>query len=190
MAISFQCDVGGQGALEVTITGAYYDRLSIEWPGLRRSRTWWVRRPFELTGSIPGQVVLDETNRRKDVTLALTEGLRITPKMQLFSRRVPGQPDSSTERLVTMAVLNTAPGSGPSTALFQMAFHVEPRGYVTIPPYPDVEQHELSDEEQSIALLYRNQLTYAIGHGCAADWAADIDSRAASRVVADPLPAY
>ena len=43
-------------------------------------------------------------------------------------------------------------------------------GGLGIEPYPDVEQPDSDDEEQSIALLYRHQRTFAIGHGCAADW--------------------
>lgn len=190
MAISFQCNLAAGVSLEVSVTGAYYDRLSIAWPGLRRPRTWWVRRPFDLTGTIPIQVLLDETNRRKNLALSPTEGLRVTPTVQVFSRRVPGHPAESSERLITLAALNTAPGAGPSAALFQMTFAVEPRGGITITPYPDVEQHEPDDEERSIALLYRKQLTYAIGHGCAADWIAGHEGRGARRVVAEPMPAY
>ncbi len=176
MAISFQCIISPRGSLAVTVTGAYYDRLSVDWPGLRRPRTWWVRRPFELTGTIPGQVLLDETNRRKNVALTPAENFRVTPSLQVFSRRVPGNPADSSERLITMAALNKALGSGPSAALFQMTFRAEPQGGISITPYPDVEQQEADEEEQSIALLYRKQLTYAIGHGCAADWKADAAS--------------
>lgn len=190
MAISFQCDLASGGSLTVSVTGAYYDRLSIEWPGLRRPRTWWVRKPFELTGTIPSQALLDETNRRKNLTLSPTEGLRVTPTVQVFCRRVPGQPSESSERLVTLAALNTAPGSGPSVALFQMSVAAESLGGIRITPYPDGEQHEFDEEERSIALLYRKQLTYAIGHGCAADWNAGSEGRGASRVLAEPMPAY
>jgi hypothetical protein len=190
MAISFQCDIPEDGSLAVTVTGAYYDRLSVDWPGLRRPRTWWVRRPFELIGTIPGRVLLDETNRRKNVPLTPTGDFRVTPTLQVFSRRVPGHPADSTERLITMAALNAATGSGPSAALFQMTLRAEPQDGMSITPYPDVEQHEPDEEEQSIALLYRKQLTYAIGHGCAADWSAAPGALTASAVWAEPLPAY
>lgn len=190
MAISFQCNVPPGGSLLVTVSGAYYDRVSVEWPGLRRPRTWWVRRPLELTGTIPAQVLLDETNRRKNVTLTPADGFRITPTLQLFSRRLPGQPAESTERLITIAALNTAPGSGSASALFQMTFRAEPRNGLSITPYPDLTQHEPDEEEQSIALLYRNQLTYAIGHGCAADWKETPGEHIAKAVWAEPLPAY
>ena len=159
MAISFQCNVPADGSLAVTVTGAYYDRLSVEWPGLRRPRIWWVRRPFKLTGVIPAQVLLDETNRRKNVTLTPGENLRVTPTLQIFSRRVPGQPADSTERLITMAALNTAPGSGPAASLFQMSFRAEPQGSTCIRPYPDVDQHE-PDKRRAVHRAALPQATY------------------------------
>lgn len=189
MAISFQCDVATGGSLAVAVTGAYYDRISVDFPGLRRPRTWWVRRPFELAGTVPGEVLLNETNRLKTITLSPTDVCRVTPTLQVFSRPVPGQQPGSPLRLVTMAALNTAPGSGPSAALFQMGFRATPDGGLKITPYPDVEQRDPGEEEQSIALLYRNQRTYAIGHGCAADWSTGA-GQTVSAVWADPLPGY
>ncbi|MFF0284290.1 helicase-related protein [Rhodococcus aetherivorans] len=189
MAISFQCEIAAGGSLAVTLTGAYYDRISANFPGLRRPRTWWVRRPFELTGTVPGTVLLNETNRLKTIALSPTNDLRVTPSLQVFSRPVPGHPPGSLLRLVTLAALNTAPGSGPSAALFQMGFRATPGNGLRITPYPDSEQHDPDEEEQSIALLYRNQRTYAIGHGCAADWTVGAE-QVASEVRADPLPAH
>lgn len=189
MAISFQCDVVVTGTLAVTVVGAYYDRISVNFPGLRKPRTWWVRRPFELTGTVPGSVLFDETNRLKTIPLSPIDGVRVAPRLQVFSRPVPGQPSDSQLRLVTLAVRNSAPGSGPSAALFQMGFRAVPGNGITITPYPDVEQHDPDKEEQSIALLYRNCRTYAIGHGCAANWSVTLETTA-SAVWVDPLPAY
>ncbi|WP_258344948.1 helicase-related protein [Saccharopolyspora gregorii] len=190
MAISFQCEVPSEGSLAVTIKGAYYDRISVTWAGLHRPRIWWVRRPFELTGRIPGRTLLDATNNRKNVSLKPIGELRVTPTLQVFSRRLPGRAADSTERLITMAALNTTPGSGPSSALFQMTFRAQPDGGIRITAYPDVEQHEPDPEEQSIALLYRDRLTYAIGHGCAADWKTLSGQSLATEVWAEPLPAH
>ncbi|NNH75580.1 helicase [Nocardia uniformis] len=189
MAISFQCDVPQNCGLAVTVTGAYYDRISVDWPGLRRSRTWWVRRPFHLVGTVSSQELMAETNRLKTIKLHSNVTLRIAPTLQVFSRPVPRRPVNSTLRLVTMAVLNTAPGRGPSSAIFQMGFGATPQNGLRITPYPDMELHEPDEEEQSIALLYRKQRTYAIGHGCAAEWVAD-EQHSASAVFAEPLPAY
>ncbi|MEJ7647725.1 MAG: helicase-related protein [Nakamurella sp.] len=189
MAISFQCNVVAGGSLTVTVTGAYYDRVSVSWPGQTRPKIWWVRRPFELTGLIKGDVMLNETNRLKTIALTPINGLRVTPTMQVFSRPVPTEPEGSSMRLITLAALNTMAGSGSAAALFQTGFRATPAGGIRVVPYPDVELHDPDEEEQSIALLYRNQRTYAIGHGCAADWQ-DGANDTATAVWAEPLPAY
>ena len=189
MAISFECDVSHQGSLEVEVTGSYYDRIPVEWPGLRRPRSWWVRRPFELSGTIAGDTLLRSTSRLVKIALSPVDGLRISPALRVFSRRLPGQASNSTRRLVTLALMNTAPGSGPAAALYQLGFRAKPTEHLRIVPYPGIEKHDSDEEEESLALLYRKQLTYAIGHGCAANWSANGEGTV-SEVCADPLPTY
>lgn len=189
MAVSFKCRVPIAGSLEVTLRGAYYDKVSAHIPGLKQPRDWWLRRPFELVGTVTGQVLLAETNRLKIVDTHSTGELpRIAPTTQVYSRPVPGQPDPEL-RLVTIAVVNQATGTGPSSALFQMYFIAAANDGLIIEPYPEVVQPERDEEQQSIDLLYRNKRTYAIGHGCAAEWG-DPDKETALWVRAEPLPAY
>lgn len=169
MAVSFQCRVRPGGSFSVSVTGAYYERISAHIPGVKQA-DWWLRRPFELTGSVPGSVLLNETNRLKIVHMEpLAERPTIAPTTRVFSRPVPGSTDSEL-RLVTVAVANQTAGTGPSSALFQMGFSVTATGALCIEPYPEAEEPDHGEEEQSIALLYRNKRTYAIGHGCAAEW--------------------
>lgn len=47
---------------------------------------------------------------------------------------------------------------------------------------------EAAQEEESLRLLYRNQQTWATGHGCAADWMLNDDKRTALSVSATVLP--
>ena len=189
MALSIKCRVPARGSLEIKVRGAYYDKILTHIPGLERPREWWLRRPFELTGAVPGRVLLDEAHQIKIVDTAPTgEQPRLAPTTQVFSRPVPGEPDPEL-RLVTIAMVNQAPRAGPSSVLFQMGFTMTAQKGLRIEAYPEVEQPNRDDEQQSIDLLYRNKRTFAIGHGCAAEWG-DVDKEAAPWVRAEPLPAY
>ncbi|WP_208116006.1 helicase-related protein [Labedaea rhizosphaerae] len=191
MAISFKVRVPVGGALSVSVAGAYYDRVRVTIPAVATPRDWWVRRPFELIGEIPGDTVLRDLNQLKVVpakAVALNSKLppTRTPAVRVFSRMVPRE-TSEDLRLVTVAVVNEAPETGAASAFFQLDFMVTATNGVAIEPYPDVDQPDSDDEERSIALLYRNRRTYAIGHGCAATWGG---SDGVAWVKADPVPTY
>jgi hypothetical protein len=187
MAISFQCRIPAGGSLLISVRGAHYDRIAIT--GLEKRQEWWVRRPFELTGEISSQVLLDEVGKLKVVgTTPVADKPRIVPATRVFSRPVPGAVDHGL-RLVTVAIVNETAGTGPANALFQMGFRVTARGGLTVEPYPEADQSDHDEEEQSIDLLYRNRRTYAIGHGCAANWGEARDTTV-NWVESDPLPAH
>lgn len=196
MAISFKVRVPDTGSLRLTVTGAYYDSVQVtapETPDL----TWWVRRPFTLDGTVGSSALLLDKKRMPllmtPVVIEPKIAPRIAPSATLFTRRVPNEADPDL-RLVTIAVVNNVQGTGPRSAFFQVGFAVDAEGDLRIEPYPDLEQPDSDDEEQSIALLYRRQRTFAIGHGCAADWSAVLGADEAiprvHSVNADALPAY
>lgn len=188
MAISFKCRIPVGGSLQITVRGASYEKLSARIPGLKQPRDWWLRKPMELIGLVPGQVLLAETNRLKNVEMVSAgENPRVKPTTQIYSRPVPGEADPQL-RLVTVALVNNTMGSGPSSALFQMGFIAAATDGLTIEPYPEVEPLDSDEEERSIELLYRNGRTYAIGHGCAAEWSSE--GQTAAWVRAEPMPAY
>lgn len=188
MALSFQCRVPVSGSLQIRVSGAHYERIVVHIPGLSKPVDWWRRRPFTLLGVVSGSVLRNETNRLKVVTMAPDgDAPGIAPTTRVFSRPVPGVDDPEL-RLVTVAVVNNVPGTGPRSALFQMGFTATAAGLV-IEPYPEVELPDRDDEEQSIDLLYRNKRTYAIGHGCAAEWTGGVGSPVPF-VKAVALPAY
>ncbi|MCX5333808.1 helicase-related protein [Streptomyces sp. NBC_00140] len=191
MAISFKVRVPSDGSLGVRVTGAYYDRVVVTIPGVSDHLDWWVRRPFELDATVSGGTLLNEVQRVKVVpTAPSVSEPKIAPAkvptLSVFSRMVPGESDADL-RLVTLAVTNEVPGTGPGSAFFQMGFKATAQGGLRIEPYPDVEQPDSDEEEESIALLYRERLTYAIGHGCAAAWE---ESDPLTWVEADAMPAY
>lgn len=78
------------------------------------------------------------------------------------------------DRLVTVAVVNLAETPAdkkvePSTVLCQVGLEVRTceGGFL---PYPTSDRTPLDPEDEEQALLYRHLPTYAVGHGCAADW--------------------
>lgn len=189
MAISFQCRVSAGGSFDLSVTGAHYAKISAHIPGVKQTVDWWLRKPFELVGNVPGSVLLNETNRLKIIQMKpVGSSPTIMPTARAFSRPVPGSDDPEL-RLVTVAIANQVSGTGPSNAFFQMGFRVTSKGALTIEPYREIEQPDRDQEEQSIDLLYRNKRTYAIGHGCAANWG-DGDGPSSPWVQAVAMPAH
>lgn len=190
MAISFETCMADSGALTVEVVGARYEKLTVHIPGYAKPVEWWVRRPFEGVGTISGHAVLRETNRLKVVDVVPRSGEGVVPlAVRMFSRPDP-RADDQALRIVTIAVVNDAPGSGPSAAVFQVGFKVSTVGDADIVAYPEVELPDRDEEERSLDLLYRNQRTYAIGHGCAAEWGAVNARGGVPYVQAAALPAY
>lgn len=190
MAVSIESRLTDGGALSIQVTGATYEKLTVQIPGYVKPLEWWARRPFEAVGSISGRTLLHEVHRLKIVDVAPLDGEGVPPlAVRAFSRPVPGSDDPAL-RIVTIAVINDAPGSGPSSAVFQVGFGVSTIGEAEILPYPEVEIPDRDEEKRSLDLLYRNQRTYAIGHGCAAEWGEVSPSGVVSFVQATALPAY
>ena len=67
--------------------------------------------------------------------------------------------------------LSTTPGSGHAGGGFRSDCRLKPRGQRNR-SVPEVELPDRDEEERSLDLLYRNRRSYAIGHGCAAEWGA------------------
>lgn len=196
MAISFKVRVPEGGELQLSVTGAYYDPIQLVAPDTPKLN-WWVRRPFTLEAVVTSDT-LSRSGRRAAVetTPTIEESKlppRIKPTVSVFSRPVSQESEQSL-RLVTLAVVNDLTGPGPRNAFFQLGFTATAAKGLRIEPYPEVAQSDSDDEEDSIALLYRDQRTFAIGHGCAATWdyvpTAEDGTPSVGSVSADTLPTY
>ncbi len=194
MALSFKVRVRDGGSLKVRVRGAYYDKIHVIAPDMQKE--WWVRRPFVLDATASGDVLRRERKRSQLVTTPVVEGAKLPPRIQpsvsIFCRTVPGEPNADL-RLVTLAVVDDVLGAGPGSAFFQVTFSATAANGLSIEPYPEFEPPDNDEEEESIALLYRNRRTFAIGHGCAANWeesTAGADAPTVAYVEADPLPSF
>lgn len=155
--------------------------------------TFWVRRQIRLSYDIPADDLLkpERTALRPAPSAALNlERLQLS--LEILSRPQAGMGDDT--RLLTVNLVNRTEAKNFSVdegCLFQAYFRAEvcgPDGQVvaSILPYPAPRRAD--EEELSNELLYRSAPTFAIGHGCAADWSA-ADGLAHS-VSAECLPVY
>jgi len=135
---------------------------------------WYVRRP--VTANFESTLAPAASSRESFIAMKFgsTEsgGLRLRTNLLVRKSGEDGR------RFVTIAVSNESPDSDcNSFGLFQTKFSVRVFDAAGVAaffgPYPEREDSALlreSDEARSLKLLYRNYQTYAIGHGCSANW--------------------
>ncbi|WP_230194659.1 helicase-related protein [Streptomyces coriariae] len=186
MGLSFMLAGGNGAALRIVFTGGRYRRQKVSVAG--SARRWWVRSLVTAVWELPADEiatpgrVLRMPQPDADTSHGL-DGLNLE-----LTVNVRAHQDG---RLITAALVNrTAPGVQPldAVSLFQADMTVEPRdGWLA--PYPEAAETETHADDASFSLLYREARTFAVGHGCAADWANPVKGRVAW-VKADPLPWY
>ena len=189
MAVSFLVRLPEGAELIVKATGGRYAIKDVSIVG--RDRDWWLRSAVHISGRFRRadfpQLVPTLVSPR-DLARDNLTGLDL--RLELFARPQPKRPD---EFLVTVCLINRQPADGrlDSQCLFQSRIDVQcesGNSSGTILPYPTAAP--LDDEERSQELLYREKLTFAVGHGCAADWKRDAASTRADSVSAECLPVF
>ncbi len=189
MAVSFAAAVPDDGQMVVQVTGGRFRKLEVTIAGA--IRTWWVRSDVKMTAIFQGDTLRRSKNRllRPDSCEPQNiDGLDL--RVETFCRSIPGQLGD----LITVCLVNRQLGgrSIDEHCLFQSHFKVDflkqSNLVPAIHPYPSVPVDKMDDEELSLSLLYRDLQTYAIGHGCAADWTAPTATGCVHSVSAECLP--
>jgi hypothetical protein len=92
---------------------------------------------------------------------------------------------------VTLVNLQLAPEGGANkqtpAILFQCRFRVVLEDG-SIGEYPSVKRYSKHEEDEELALIYRDRKTFGIGHGCSAQWQDPPPSEGLRELVAEPLP--
>lgn len=185
MAVTFLAEIAADSVLEVNATGGRYSRKEVSTPS--GERFWWLRTPVSLTATFTGSELL-AAERLAGPALEV-EGLVLEvvvyPRLQ----------ESGSESLMTVCLVNRSGGAGrlDENCLFQATFTATvgtAGGPAQILPYPEREVRVRDEEEESLALLHREAKTFAVGHGCAADWSDVQPGERVAQVVADPLPQF
>lgn len=160
-----------------------------------QKRNWYLRQPITMRAEFTAEDVLAGSGK---VTPSVSEGSnldRLNLTIELFSR-----PTENPElRLLTVCLVNRLKASGyedGTSSLFQAYFRVSVISHDDIAhilPYPSSSKKSADSsfdaEEASLALLYRESETFAVGHGCAATWSPTPNGRA-HWVSAECLPSY
>ena len=189
IAVSFLALVPDGAKLIVEAKGGRYRRFPVTIEG--KERIWWLRSPVSLRAQFSRDAL-----RSVDEKLIRPAEFESTNLKDLDIRiEVYGRPYSLPgTRLFTVCLVNRSPASAiDERSLFQIHFkaHFESTGkHAEVLPYPAVELEKPDDEEESLALLYRENETFAIGHGCAADWSINATRTSAVAITAECLPTF
>jgi len=183
--------------LRVRIRCGRYEPTTV--PGLGRQdkdgkwQDHWFRRPINAAVEIdcseftaPNPVV-----REFKVT---ADGVQTPLVLHLFSRPHLRARELGPERIITFTLLNnrTAVAQRPrdEECFFQCTLEVsEPEGQACFLEYPERIGAALDPEEQSLRLLFSHIKTFAVGHGCAAEWN-DPGETTTTGIRAKSMPAY
>ena len=151
-------------------------------------REWWLRSAVRLEGHFYREDFPASNTyvNARDTVRENVENLDV--RIEVFARPYQFRPD---EFLITVCLVNRQPADGrlDLQSHFQSRIQVrlKPGCPGAILPYPTAEP--LDSEERSQELLYRDKLTFAVGHGCAADWTRS-GATTADSVSAECLPVF
>ncbi len=188
MGISFLAEFPEKSVLVIKITdcGRYYQK-KVKVGG--EERTWWLRSLVNFIAEFAAEELCGLKERKQVKTLVI-DGLKLN--IEVFSR--PDQKNREGIRLLTVCLINRTDGSGDENCLFQAGFTVtivSEKGEEHILPYPKPDfYHDHDLEERSLSLLYRKMETYAVGHGCAADWDKESIAGRVKAVTAQCFPTF
>lgn len=183
--------------LKIRVAAASYVREKV--PGLGRTdqeghwQDHWFRHPVECTLDLD----CGEFRLRKPVVrqYPVRSGDSDTSLvLHVFSRPHNRAQNAEADRIVTFTLLNnqTAGSQRPrdEECFFQCGLEIMAGGgEACFLEYPDRFGTALDEEEKSLRLLFSHLKTFAVGHGCAADWEGGT-ADAVSRISTQSLPSY
>jgi hypothetical protein len=166
--ITFLVRLTDHSQITIRASGARYSELKVNVAGSERA--WWVRKAWKSELQIGGKELCSKEAATIARSADRSENWEISA--EIYSRPYI----TTSTRMITVSLVNRSQiygGSVDAHCSFQTEFSVSVQASIDgaqLLPYPEAGQKALDPEEQSMNLLYRDAQTYAIGHGCAADW--------------------
>ena len=197
-AIGFSCltTLPEAGFLVEVKAGTYHEepREYITKNGETRKGRQYLRTPLEYVFEVPSSELDGEDIQMWSGSVKNNKEEDVNLQVRILSRPRQSGDDGRPRRLLTVALINcheSATGRADnSKCFFQVEFRLRATD-LSAPfiEYPDREGESLDLEEESLRLLYTHRKTYAVGHGCAADWH-EVDEGRADMIQSDIIPSY
>ena len=197
-AMGISCVIEPTAGMTIRVAGATYGLVTITNPNgenvrsFKRTPFQW---PFEITESHLKRLLKERTLDKPQPVVIASTSAKAAIHVYL---RDPGQHArevSKSAMLLTATLLNETTSDGKEKednerCLYQCELSiVSPRGINCILAYPEFETQS-DDESKSLNMLYREQRSYAMGHGCAANWSTPDSSGRCESVWAESMPRF
>ena len=177
--------------IQIEVSAAtYLQGDSLVAGGGRTGRRPWLRRPIKET------VHFESSELIRDGRIALERPISTVAGVASLVLHLVSRPFgvSQTTRLVTFTLVNRiqTENQAPKNVecFYQCCFRVsaagEGRCFLN---YPERPINSADPEEQSLQLLYSHRRTFAVGHGCAAEWDDEVAGRT-SAIRTEVMPIY
>ncbi|WEG18936.1 helicase-related protein [Alkalihalophilus pseudofirmus] len=189
LALSYYVRLENENSkMNIEINGGSYKNFSISLADEKKLNKWWTRETVNLDLiQFSKKDLIEKSTHTKNISV---NGL--TLQLLLFSRNY-----GDNKFLITISLTNRTPVTSDTTleecCLFQSEISLTLSDYIQnqFCPYPSTKAStQLDEEENSNRLLYREAQTFALGHGCSANWFKDKDRRYIERISSTFLPEY
>ena len=159
--------------------------------GKQAPKAWW-RQPIDCSIELFSDDLIGSGTKTLEKSVFRENGHTVLA-LHVVSRPHAYSTDHQQSRLITFSLVNrrTSTDRTPknSACFFQCGLSVRQRdGQACFLKYPGPHQDTRNIEELSLQLLYQHRGTFAVGHGCAAEWTS-ADERATC-IRTEVLPTY
>lgn len=155
-------------------------------------KAWW-RRPIDSSMELFATELLGDGTVTLEKTIVEENG-EAALALHVVSRQHAQSAGSHRSRLVTITLINRRMSENKAAdnadCFFQCGFEISAaHGQACFLSYPERPHNREDPEELSLHLLHLHQHTFAVGHGCAADWHEPLGERTTS-IRTEVLPTY
>ena len=184
--------------IKVEVNSGIYKHYPLSWnrrtdeDGNKSYTKGWWRRPVDCVIELSCDELLGGGSKIFEKPVLEEDGKPVL-SLHVVSRPYP-QSDNDRSRLITFTLINRREGAdiapNNSDCFFQCGFSISAvDGQPCFLGYPEQPHNQDDPYQQSLDLLYFHKRTFAVGHGCAADWD-DGSVERATTIRTEVLPTY